>query len=106
MEFVKTYNERTASLAGEVAPAQITIFEDRTFAFITKLPPVSELIKKELALTKGSGKAGRETAGTLKKDQVKKIAEMKMPDLNANGDVEASSKIVAGTARSMGVKIE
>jgi len=67
---------------------------------------VSELIKKELALTKGSGKAGRETAGTLKKDQVKKIAEMKMPDLNANGDVEASSKIVAGTARSMGVKIE
>ncbi|KKU91007.1 MAG: 50S ribosomal protein L11 [Microgenomates group bacterium GW2011_GWA1_48_10] len=106
MDFVRAYNDKTKDQKGQVIPAVITIFEDRTFAFITKLPPVSELIKKELALTKGSGKAGRETAGTLKKDQVKKIAEMKMPDLNANGDVEASSKIVAGTARSMGVKIE
>lgn len=105
MDFVRAYNEKTAAQKGQVIPAVITVFEDRTFSFITKLPPVSELIKKELKLEKGSQKPSRETAGTLKKDQAKKIAEMKMPDLNAN-DIEAATKIVQGTARSMGVKVE
>lgn len=106
MDFVRAYNEKTAPQKGQVIPAVITVFEDRTFTFITKLPPVSELIKKEVKIEKGAQKPGRETAGTLTKDQVRKIAETKMADLNANGDVDAASKVVAGTARSMGVKVE
>ncbi len=106
MDFVRAYNEKTADKKGQVIPAVITVYEDRTFSFITKLPPVSELIKKELKLEKGAGKAGREEAGKLTKEQVKKIAEAKMEDLNANDNVDAASKIVAGTARSMGIKIE
>lgn len=106
MDFVRAYNEKTAPQKGQIIPAVITVYEDRTFSFITKLPPVSELIKKELKLEKGSGKAGKETAGTLTQDQVKKIAEVKMADLNANGNIAAASKVVAGTARSMGVKVE
>lgn len=106
MDFVRAYNEKTADKKGQVIPAVITVYEDRTFAFITKLPPVSELIKKELKIEKGSGKAGREMVAALSKAQARKIAETKMEDLNANGSVDAAQKIVEGTARSMGIKIE
>ena len=103
MEFVKTFNERTADKQGDILPVVITVFEDRTFTFITKQPPVAEMIKKTLGLQKGSGKALKEPVGSLTVDQVRSIAEAKMPDLNAN-DIEAAMKIVEGTARSMGVK--
>lgn len=105
MEFIKAYNDKTKDQKGQIIPAEITVYVDRTFSFITKLPPVSELIKKAIKLEKGSGKAGREEVGRLTHDQVKKIAEDKMKDLNTN-DIEAAMKIVAGTARSMGVKVE
>jgi large subunit ribosomal protein L11 len=104
MEFVKTYNERTAAQVGTVIPVEITIFEDRTFTFITKTPPAAELIKKAAGIPKGSGLNRREKAGTLSQDQVRDIAQMKMQDLNAN-DIEAAMKIIAGTARSMGVEV-
>ena len=105
MEFVKAYNDQTADKRGQVVPAVITIYEDRSFDFILKLAPVSEMIKKELGLKKGSGEAPRKIVGTLTKEQVKKIAEEKMADLNAN-DVDAAIKIVEGSARSMGVEIK
>lgn len=105
MEFVKAYNERTAKLKGQTIPAVITVFEDRTFTFVTKLPPVSAMIVKTLGIVKGGGKAGREVAGKLSKEQVRQIATDKMPDMNAN-DVEAAIKVVSGTARSMGVEVE
>jgi large subunit ribosomal protein L11 len=105
MEFVKAYNEKTAKLKGEIIPAVITVFEDRTFSFITKLPPVSAMIKKILAIEKGGGKAGREVAGKLTKVQVKQIATDKLADLNTD-NVEAAMKVVAGTARSMGIEVE
>lgn len=105
MEFVKAYNERTAKLKGQTIPAVITVFEDRTFTFITKLPPVSKMILKTLGIEKASGKAGRETAGKLSQAQMEQIAKDKMPDLNAN-DIAAAAKIVAGTARSMGIGTE
>lgn len=105
MDFVRAYNEKTADKKGQVIPAVITVFEDRTFSFITKLPPVSELIKKELKLESGSKSPGRESAGTLTLAQAKKIAETKMEDLNTT-DVDAATKIVQGTARSMGIKNE
>lgn len=104
MDFVRAYNERTANLKGNIIPAVITVYEDRTFSFITKLPPVSAMIKKMLNLPKGSGKTGREVVGTLTKAQVEQIAKEKMPDLNTE-DLQAAVKIVEGTARSMGVKI-
>ncbi|MCL4359968.1 50S ribosomal protein L11 [Patescibacteria group bacterium] len=105
MEFVKTYNARTEKMKGQTIPAVITVYEDRTFSFITKLPPVAALIKKALAITKGSGKAGRESAGTLTKEQTEAIAKEKLADLNTD-DVAAGAKIVAGTARSMGIDVE
>lgn len=105
MDFVKAFNERTKEKQGNILPVVITVFEDRTFSFITKEPPVAEMIKKALGVEKGSGKAGREFAGTLKKNQVEEIAKAKMPDLNAH-DIGAAMKIVEGTARSMGVKVE
>jgi large subunit ribosomal protein L11 len=105
MDFVRAYNDKTADKKGQVIPAVITVYEDRTFSFVTKLPPVSELIKKELKLEKGSGKAGRESAGTLTTAQAKKIAEAKIEDLNTT-NVEAATKVVQGTARSMGIKNE
>ncbi len=105
MEFVKAYNERTQKLKGQTIPAVITVFEDRTFTFITKLPPVAAMIKTTLALEKGGGKAGRESAGKLNKAQLTQIATDKMPDLNCN-DVEAAMKVVAGTARSMGIEVD
>lgn len=105
MEFIKEYNAVTAKQKGQVIPAVITVFEDRTFTFVTKLPPASELIKKKLKIKKGSGKAGLESAGKLTKKQVEEIAQEKMKDLNAN-DIEAAKKIVEGTARSMGIQVE
>lgn len=104
MEFVKAFNEKTKDKTGNILPVVITVYEDRTFAFITKEPPVAEMIKKALGKEKGSGKAGKESAGALSRDQVKKIAEAKLPDLNTK-NVEAAMKIVEGTARSMGVKV-
>lgn len=105
MDFVKQYNDRTADKRGEVVPAVITIYEDRTFDFELKLAPVTDMIKKKLRIEKGSGEAPRKTVGTLTKAQVREIAEEKMADLNAN-DVESAMKIVEGSARSMGVKVE
>ena len=105
MDFVKAYNEKTLEMKGQVVPAVITIFEDRSFEFEIKKAPVSEMIKKELGIEKGSGKTPREIAGTLTKSQIEKIAKEKMDDLNTQ-DLEAAEKIIAGTARSMGIKIE
>ncbi len=105
MDFVKAYNDKTADMKGQVVPAVITIYEDRSFDFIIKKAPVSDMIKKTLGIEKGSGKMPKEVAGTLTKDQVRKIAEDKLVDLNTK-DVEAAMKIVEGTARSMGVKTE
>jgi large subunit ribosomal protein L11 len=105
MEFIKAYNERTAKLKGQIIPAVITVFEDRTFTFVTKLPPVAAMIKKTLGIAKGSSKAGKESAGSLSKEQIKQIATDKLPDLNCD-TVEAAMKVVEGTARSMGVKTE
>ena len=105
MEFVKAYNAATESQRGNVIPVEITIYEDRTFTFITKTPPAAELIKKAAGLKKGSGAPNKEKVGKLTADQVREIATTKLPDLNAN-DVEAAMKIVAGTARSMGVTVE
>ena len=105
MEFIKEYNAKTAKLKGQIIPAVITVYEDRSFTFITKLPPVSAMIKKKISLQKGSGKPNTEKVGKLTKAQVEEIAKEKMPDMNAN-DLEAAKKIVAGTARSMGVDVE
>ena len=102
MEFVKAYNAATESQRGNVIPVEITIYEDRTFTFITKTPPASELIKKAAGLKKGSENPLANKVGKLTKDQVREIATQKLPDLNAN-DVEAAMKIVEGTARSMGI---
>ncbi len=105
MEFVKAYNERTAKLKGQTIPAVITVYVDRTFSFITKLPPVSSMIKKVLNIDKGGGKAGRESAGKLTVAQVEQIAKDKLGDLNTDS-VEEAMKVVAGTARSMGIEVE
>lgn len=105
MEFVKAYNERTAKMKGQIIPAVITVYVDRTFSFITKLPPVAAMIKKLLMIDKGSGKPSRESAGKLTKGQVEQIAKDKLADLNTNS-VEAAIKIVVGTARSMGIDVE
>ncbi len=104
MDFVKTYNERSAGMAGDIAPAQITIYEDRSFTFELRTPPASDLIRKAAGLAKGSSEPRRETVGEISREQVRQIAEKKMPDLNAN-DIEGAMKIVAGTARSMGVTV-
>lgn len=104
MEFVKAYNDKTADLKGNIIPVVITVYEDRTFTFITKKPPVAEMIKKAIGKA-GSQKPGKEKAGTLTMDQAKKIAEDKLEDLNTD-DVEMATRIVAGTARSMGVEVK
>lgn len=104
MEFVKAYNDRTAKLRGQIIPAVITVYEDRTFSFVTKLPPVAEMIKKKLKIEKGAKTTGQETVATLTKQQTEEIAKEKLADLNTK-DVAAAMKVVAGTARSMGVKI-
>ncbi len=105
MDFVRAYNEKTADKKGQVIPAVITVYTDRTFSFITKLPPVAELIKKKIGVEKGSGKAGREQAGVLTHAQALEIGREKMADLNCD-DPEAAAKVVEGTARSMGIKTE
>jgi large subunit ribosomal protein L11 len=104
MEFCKTYNERTAAQAGTVIPAEITVYEDRTFTFVTKTPPAYDLLKKAAGVDKGSGKPNREKVGTVSKQQVREIAEQKMQDLNAF-DVDQAMKIIEGTARSMGLNV-
>jgi large subunit ribosomal protein L11 len=105
MEFVNQYNKATQDKKGQLIPAEITIFEDRTFTFILKLPPVSAMIKKELGLKSGSGVPNKTKVGKLTQAQLKKIAEEKMPDLNTTS-LESALKSVAGTARSMGVEVE
>ena len=104
MEFVKAFNAQTQSEAGTVIPVVITVFEDRSFTFITKSPPAAVLIKQALSLEKGSSEPFREKVGTITQDQLRQIAERKMKDLNAN-DIDAAAKIIAGTARSMGVEV-
>ncbi len=104
MEFVKEYNARTMKQKGMIIPAVITVYTDRTFTFITKLPPVSDMIKKKINLLKGAGKTGKEQAGQITQAQVEEIAKVKLPDLNCSS-IEAAMKSVAGTARSMGVKV-
>lgn len=105
MEFCKTFNERTANQAGLIIPVVITVFEDRSFTFICKTPPVPVLIKKAINLEKGSGVPNKTKVGSISKSKVREIAELKMPDLNA-ASVEAAMSMVAGTARSMGITVE
>ena len=105
MAFCKEYNERTASQEGFIIPAEITVYEDRSFIFTTKMPPVSDLLRRALGVEKGSGNAGTETIGKISKDKLNEIARTKMKDLNTT-DVDKAARIVAGTARSMGVDVE
>src|SRR5436190_2018284 len=105
MDFCRQYNEATQSSAGRVIPVELTIYEDRSFSFITKQPPAAELIKSAAGVEKGSGEPNRTKVATLTQAQVRKIAEQKMVDLNAN-DVDMAMRIIAGTARSMGVEVE
>jgi large subunit ribosomal protein L11 len=104
MEFCRQYNEQTQQFNGQVIPAELTIYEDRSFSFITKQPPAAELIKQAAGLDKGSGEPNRTKVARLTDAQVRTIAEQKMADLNAN-DVDQAMKIIAGTARSMGVEV-
>ena len=104
MEFVKAFNAQTQSDMGTVIPVEITVFEDRSFTFVTKSPPAAVLIKQAISLEKGSAEPHREKVGKITQAQLKEIAEKKMNDLNAN-DIDAAAKIIAGTARSMGVDV-
>src|SRR5439155_1129245 len=104
MEFVKQFNAKTAQAQGMVTPVEVTIYKDRTFTFITKTPPAAVLLKKEAGLEKGSPTSNRQKVGKVTRAQVRRIAEIKMPDLNAN-DIEAAMRMVAGTARSMGLEV-
>jgi len=104
IEFTKSYNEKTADKAGQVIPAQITVFEDRSFTFVLKTPPAGDMLKKAAGLDKGAATAKREMVGRVTRAQVRQIAETKMVDLNAN-DVEAAMRQVEGTARSMGIEV-
>ena len=104
VEFTKSYNERTAAQTGQVIPAQITIFEDRSFTFILKTPPAADLLRKAAGVEKGSAATSRERVGTVSRAQVTEIARVKMADLNAN-DLDAAARIVEGTARSMGIEV-
>ncbi|MGA8849228.1 MAG: 50S ribosomal protein L11 [Dehalococcoidia bacterium] len=105
MAFCKEYNERTASQEGFIIPAEITVYEDRSFIFVTKMPPVSDLLRRALAVEKGSGNPGSEKIGKISRDKLYEIARNKMKDLNTT-DVDKAASIVAGTARSMGVEVE
>ncbi|HET9345252.1 MAG TPA: 50S ribosomal protein L11 [Candidatus Limnocylindrales bacterium] len=104
VEFTKAYNEKTQDKRGQIIPAQITIFEDRSFTFILKTPPAADLLRKAAGIEKGASMTRRETVGRVSKDQVREIAQIKMADLNAN-DLEAAAKVVEGTARSMGIEV-
>jgi large subunit ribosomal protein L11 len=105
MEFVKSYNAATESMRGDIVPAQISVFEDRTFQFILKTPPAAQLLIKAAGVPKGSGVPQRDKVGSISRDQLRDIAQKKMADLNAN-DIEAAEKTIAGTARSMGITIK
>jgi len=105
MEFVKAFNDRTAQQKGTIIPAVITVYVDRTFSFITKKPPVAEMIKKALKQEKGSGKAGKEIIGSITQAQTEEIAKAKMEDLNTT-NLQMAGKIVSGTARSMGIEVK
>ena len=105
MQFCKEYNDRTSSQAGSIVPVEITVFEDRSFTFITKTSPATDLLKKALGVEKGSGSTGHEEVGTLSRDQLREIAQVKAKDLSANS-IEEAEKTIAGTARSMGIKVE
>jgi large subunit ribosomal protein L11 len=104
VEFTKSYNEKTADKPGQIIPAQITVFEDRSFTFVLKTPPAPDLLRKAAGVDKGSQTPKRAVAGRVTRDQVRAIAEQKMPDLNAN-DIEAGMKVIEGTARSMGIEV-
>lgn len=105
MDFVKSFNEKTQDSKGSILPVVITVYEDRTFSFIIKKPPVAEMIKKALNIEKGSGEAGKQTVAKLSHSQAEKIAQEKLPDLNTT-DLTAATKIVQGTARSMGIEVD
>jgi large subunit ribosomal protein L11 len=105
MAFCKEYNEKTASQTGSIIPVEITVYEDRSFTFVCRTPPASDLLKKALKLEKASGKAGHDEAGVLTKKQLRELAEIKSKDLNVKS-IEAAERIIAGTARSMGIKVE
>jgi large subunit ribosomal protein L11 len=104
MDFCRQYNDATQQQSGQVIPVELTIYEDRSFTFVTKQPPAAELIKQAASLEKGSGVPNRDKVGTISPDQVRRIAEQKMPDLNAS-DIDAAMRIIEGTARSMGVEV-
>ena len=104
VEFTKSYNEKTADKVGQVIPAQITIFEDRSFTFVLKTPPAADLLRKAAGVQKGAATAGRETVGKVTRDQIREIATIKMPDLNAT-DMDGAVAQVEGTARSMGIEV-
>ena len=105
MAFCKQYNERTANQAGSIIPVEITVYEDRSFTFVTKTSPVSDLVKRALGIEKGSGATGTESAGKLSRAQLREIAQIKLKDLNAT-DIEAAERIIEGAARSMGIEVE
>ncbi len=104
MAFVKEYNEKTASQAGSIIPVEVTIYSDRSFTIVLKTPPAADLLRKVAGIEKGSGTPNRKIAGTITAKQLRQVAEQKMADLNANS-IEAAEKIIAGTARSMGIRI-
>ncbi len=105
MEFVKAYNDATSSQTGTIVPVEISIYEDRSFAFVTKTPPAAVMLRQAARVEKGSAEPHKEKVGSVTRDQVRQIAETKMPDLNAN-DVDAAMKVVEGTARSMGITVD
>jgi len=105
MAFCKEYNERTASQAGSIIPAEITVFDDRSFTFITKTPPTTDLLKKALGVEKGTGTAGHEKIGSLSRDKLREIAQIKAKDLNTTS-IEGAERIIEGTARTMGIEVE
>lgn len=104
MQFIKEYNARTAAQKGTIIPVHVTIFEDRSFTFVTKTPPAAELLKKAAGVEKGSGTPSAQKIGRVTKSQIRQIAQTKLPDLNANS-LEAATRIVEGTARSMGIEV-
>ena len=105
MAFCKEYNERTTAQAGSIIPAEITVYEDRSFTFITKTPPATDLLKKAIGVEKGAGTSGHENVGKLSRDKLREIAQLKAKDLNANS-IEGAERIIEGTARSMGIEVE
>ena len=105
MEFCKAFNAQTQAQSGTIIPVEISVFEDRSFTFITKTPPAAVLLREAAGIDKGSGEPNREKVATVSRDKVREIAELKLPDLNAN-DLEAATKIIEGTARSMGIDVE